>query len=324
MRKPQFVAWIATSALFTLTLGTLGTSVAIAQPAPDKATCIAAAERGQKERNDGKLPDAQKSFLLCSRYECPAYVRSDCAQFLSEVNAVMPSIVVAARMNGKDLFEVRVMVDGATVSERLDGRGIPMGVGEHSLRFEYGSEPAVETKVLMREGDKNRAIDVQFAGNGQPASATSPTPGILPIPPPPPPPPPPPARENTIFPWVVAGVGLASLGTGIALFIVGNNRIPSECSKSDATCFLPGSTKAQQDDVTDKASSAHGMSNVGLGLMIGGGVALAGGIVWHFLEPTDPKVAPKSARGLLVPGARVQVLPSIGAREQGFVLTSPF
>lgn len=285
----------------------------MAAPESDRATCIAAAERGQKSRKDGHLPDAQNDFLLCAAQSCPSFVRGDCATWLSEVNAVMPSIVVAARMGGKDLFDVRVIIDGVVMSERLDGKAINMGVGEHLLRFEYASEPSVETKVLMREGDKNRAIDVTFTGSGGPATIGGPT--ITPQATAAPPVEPTPERTHSVVPWIVAGVGAAVAVTGAVVFVIGNGDFPSECNKDTGTC-APGVDDAETADRVDRASSAHGTSNLGLGMLIGGAVVALGGVAWHFLEPTGPE-KPKS-------GARWQLVPNVTSHNQSLLLTGQF
>jgi len=295
---------------------------AAAAPESDRATCIAAAERGQKLRKDGRLPEAQKDFLACARSECPAFVRGDCAQWLSDVVAVMPSIVVAARMGGKDLFDVRVIIDGAVVLERLDGKGIPMSTGEHVLRFEYATEPPVETKVLMREGDKGRAIDVTFSGSGKPATIGGPT-----IAPPPPTPNPPPTtgKGHSVVPWIVAGVGAATAVTGAVLFVVGNGNFPAECNKDTGTCAR-GIDEAETADRVDRASSSHGESNLGLGLLIGGGVVAIGGVVWHFLEGSQTNGgAEKPKDAATAAGAsRWHLVPNVSSHNSSLTLTGQF
>jgi hypothetical protein len=123
----------------------------------EKAACIAAAEHGQKMRKEGKLPDAQKDFVMCARPECPSVVKADCAQWRDEVERVVPSIVVEAKdTQGRDLVDVKVYVDGQLVAEKLDGKAIPLPTGEHTLRMEYGTEPHDERKILLREGERER------------------------------------------------------------------------------------------------------------------------------------------------------------------------
>jgi hypothetical protein len=292
--------------------GALGvTRPAEAAPESERAVCIAAAERGQKARKEGRLPDAQRDFLVCGRVECPAIVRTDCAQWLTEVETAMPSIVVAARLRGNDLFDVRVIVDGEVATERLDGKGIAMSTGEHALRFEYGSLKPVETKVLMREGDKNRPIDVVFeeggsagadaaaarVGSDSPSSASAASGG------------------GSVVPWIVTGVGAAAAITGVVLYVTGNGRIPDTCSRSALTC-QPGPTQEETDARIARAESAHSQSNVGLGVLIGGAVVAAGGLVWHFLMPSPKAAAPNTSA--------LRITPSVGAGGPSFSLTGQF
>src|SRR5262245_10917168 len=89
----------------------------------DKRTCVAANEEAQKLRRDGKLRATRGQLLVCARPECPVVVRQDCAQWLNEVVAATPSIVVAARDSaGKETLAVKVSIDGALVLQKLDGK----------------------------------------------------------------------------------------------------------------------------------------------------------------------------------------------------------
>ncbi|HEY8074323.1 MAG TPA: hypothetical protein VIF62_09440 [Labilithrix sp.] len=93
-------------------------------------------------------------------------------------------------------------------------------------------------------------------------------------------------REHTIWPWVVATIGGASLVTGIILVAVGP-KPPSNCDTGSLTCTKVGSeTPAEVSSDQDKANSAVNVEKAGIVLMIAGGAVLAGGIIWHFLEPT--------------------------------------
>lgn len=94
-------------------------------------------------------------------------------------------------------------------------------------------------------------------------------------------------QEHSIVPWIVVGVGAATLITGLVLTLV---PYPDGCNPDTSKCTMTGSQTPQ--DVADNQSAAgnvHGMNTAGPYVMIGGGVIAAGGLVWHFLEPTGPK-----------------------------------
>ncbi len=130
---------------------------------------------------------------------------------------------------------------------------------------------------------------------------------------PPPPPPPPdnttPAaenREHTVYPWLVAGAGALAIGVGAVVFIVGAQTLPANCDIDTTTCKSkvpgPGEDPTLEDD-KKKAGTAKGLQTGGIVTMIGGGALIAGGLLWHFLEPTGPKESAKSkVRPLVGPG----------------------
>ena len=53
--------------------------------------CAAAAEEAQPKRRAGKLVDARAALMKCSRTGCPAFIRTDCTRWLTEVDAALGS-----------------------------------------------------------------------------------------------------------------------------------------------------------------------------------------------------------------------------------------
>ncbi len=251
--------------------------------ADTKQACVASSEKAQRFRLDGKLGDAQRELLVCSREICPSVVRTDCNVWLNEVTALMPSIVVGAKdESGADIVDVRVFLDGQKVVARLDGKSMPVPTGEHTVRLERDGAPPLEQKVLIREGEKARAISFQWKGSGITGTGTGAgdTGTVATT-----------NREHTIFPWIVVGVGAATAVTGGVVYFVNRGDVPSECnfdSRSCATGSSPGVQKA--------AEEATSRANTGLVVGVVGVVILAGGLVWHFLEPTGPASSAESAR----------------------------
>jgi len=138
---------------------------------PTKAQCLAAYSDGQDQRQAGQLRQARAAFALCASDPCPRALHADCTRWRSEVDRLVPTIVLGARgADGRDLADVRVTVDGALVAERLDGRGIEVDPGEHVLRFEAPGEAPVEQRLVIHEGEKGRAISVSFGAPPSPAA----------------------------------------------------------------------------------------------------------------------------------------------------------
>jgi hypothetical protein len=154
--------WLPAVASLTLA------SPARAEPANPKNACLVSYEAAQRLRLQKKLEAAHAELLVCSRNECPAVLRRDCAGWLGEVEAALPSFVVAAKADGRDVADVRVLVDGEAVAASLDGTAIAVDPGRHELRFEReGSDPISQT-LLIREGEKNRSVTVDFGSAAPP------------------------------------------------------------------------------------------------------------------------------------------------------------
>ena len=95
-------------------------------------------------------------------------------------------------------------------------------------------------------------------------------------------------REHTVAPWLVVGLGGVSIVTGVVLLAVAP-KIPPNCNAANGSCkATPGETTTQLDDDRSKAGNSVTFTTAGIATLIGGGVVLTGGLLWHFLEPTGP------------------------------------
>jgi len=141
--------------------------------ADDKRACAVASEEAQLLRIHGKLRSAREQLLTCARDVCPPLVKHDCEQWLAEVDASMPTVVISALdAQGHDVGDVRVRVDDEPFLEKLSGTAVPIDSGEHVFRFQHGDDPPIEEKVIVREGEKNRLVEVKL----QPIVALLPVP----------------------------------------------------------------------------------------------------------------------------------------------------
>ncbi|WP_437932449.1 hypothetical protein WMF37_25380 [Sorangium sp. So ce291] len=151
-----------------------------ARAQPSKRACAAAYERAQGLRRDGKLIAAREALIACSQPTCPAAAVADCGPWLAEVEKSLPSVVIAARdAGGRERLDVRVLVDGRLLAAALDGKALPVDPGPHTFRYEPAGGPAVEERVLIREGEKNRAITV-ILGAPPAGAPSSPRPMVAP------------------------------------------------------------------------------------------------------------------------------------------------
>jgi hypothetical protein len=226
--------------------------------------CGVSAERGQRLREKRSLKAAREEFIACAKERCPSAIRVDCAGWLADVQGRIPSIVVRATdQGGRDLMDVRVFVDGELLQQRLDGKSFEVDPGERTLRFERGTDPPVAKKILVREGEHHRPVDIVL-GEKKPEEPVRPPPSPQTA-----------SHETPVLPIILAGVGLVGIG-GFAFF-AGTGK--SDLDDLRATC----APRCAQSDV-DSAESKILIGNVSLGVGI---VALAAAAILFFTQGTS-------------------------------------
>jgi hypothetical protein len=236
--------------------------------ADEKGACIDASERGQVQRDQGKLLAARASFLACSRSACHPLVRADCAGWLADVEARIPSVVVSAQgPDGHDLVDVRVLLDGRPFLDRLGAQAIPVDPGQHALRFERAGSPPVALEIVLREGERRRVVAVRFRDPRE-APAAAPPSGI------------------PVAPIVLGAVGLG-LGGAFAGLAWSAKRDVDHLRETCAPDCAPSSV--------DAARAKLIAANVSLGL----GLAAIGAAV--IVLVARPRAAPPAAAVALRP-----------------------
>ena len=218
-------------------------------------------------------------------------VRRDCSQWQSEIIAMLPSVVFGAKdKQGRDLFDVTVSMDGETLLKKLDGKSVNVDPGPHSFKFEIAGSPPVIERALVKEGEKTRVITVTFNDGGGTASTTDaavptqtprdhvtePSGGSEP-------------RGHTVYPWIVVGLGAATMIAG-AVVIIASPALPAGCNATTKTCTR-GATESAADFGSRQEDAGRSEAQPTEGLIVGaiGLGVVAGGLLWHFLEPTDDR-----------------------------------
>jgi hypothetical protein len=144
--------------------------------ADDTDACLAAYDRSQQLRKDGKLAASREQLTLCMQPKCHALIKRDCSLWMAELEKAEPSVIVKARdAQGKDVPSVRVSVDGALFQERLDGKPHELDPGVHVFRYERDRTFIGEERVVVQEGEKNRIVEVKIevdrTASGPPAKS---------------------------------------------------------------------------------------------------------------------------------------------------------
>ena len=255
------------------------TTVAYAGP----KECVAAADDGQKLRDDGKLNAAREKFIVCAAKACPGAVSKQCSQWLVETEKDMPTMTFRALDDqGKETVDVKVLVDGGKVSDTIDAHALALDPGEHKVRFERADGRAIEEKVLLRPGEKNRLIELTFQVK---TVAPVETPKV--VAPSGPSPEPDRGFHVPLLGWVGLGVGVAG-GIMTAAFAISAN---SDESDLRSTC-APSCDSSKKSSIDTKVL----LANVGLGIgIVGLGVAVVTTVLANTGTSSDKPVAKSSA-----------------------------
>jgi hypothetical protein len=126
---------------------------------------------------------------------------------------------------------------------------------------------------------------------------------------------PPPDQGHTVYPWIVVGVGVATMAVGVVL-IATTPSLPPGCSVETKECNLIGTEKKTDQSYIDRRDDAgrHVNQPIAGGIVTGiGGALVVGGLLWHFLEPTGPKES-----------AKPKIQPQLGPQFGGLAFTGRF
>jgi hypothetical protein len=202
------------------------------------------------------------------------------------VTRAEPTVVFVAREErpsgeSRAVDDVRVSVDGEVVASRLEVGAVSLDPGVHSVTFVHAGFDPVEQRIDVREGERDREVDVVFRPSA-PQAGGSPTPTV----PPPPPRPerpvtPEPSTSSRPVPVVVYGLGgaaVVALGIGVVLEGVGL----SARSHLVDTC-QPTRSCAPSD--VDSARNQVMAGDIALGV---GALLFAGSAYLYFTRDVSP------------------------------------
>ena len=262
---------------------------------PTKDQCIDANETAQALRKGEKLRDAEQRLLVCVSASCPGPVRDDCAQRLTELRSVIPTVVFVVKDDAdQDLSEVSVTMDDQPLASKLDGTAIAIDPGAHHFAFEAPGRQREERSLVIREGEKDRHERVVLV-----ATPVAAWPPVVPQSAPVAPAEPPPANDGKAqrtAGLVVGGVGVAGVVVGSIFGFVSKGTYDSALNH----CILRDPTRCDGTGVGD-GKTAHSQATVSTIAFIAGGALLGGGALLYFTAPR----------------AGVTVSPTVGMRSAG-------
>lgn len=300
--------------------------------APNKIQCIAADTDGQSLRLEGKLQAARKRLAVCASASCPAIVREDCVQRIDDITRALPTVLFhATNGNGHPVTDVRVIMDGTVLAERLDGLPLAIDPGDHVFTFQAVGREDAEMRISISEGDKERhgvvlrALSGDVSGgppavmapapridrplrsvSGPPVAAMPSAPGPMA--------PEPAASQEDVDPKstrrnaaIAAGaVGILGVGFGTLFGII----TISDWNAAQRACGA--SCSANSDGQRDEKSAwANGTAST-ISFVAGGAALTTAAILWFAVpDPMPPRVG-------------MRVLPRVGPGQGEVVFESRF
>ena len=268
--SPLRGAFGAFSRVFALLTLCCGAPAHAAEPEPvAPEACIEGYENSQEFRNDHRLIEASVALSACIKPGCPQALQRQCSRWLEDVERAQPSVVLQATVNGEDARQIDVELDGLPLSQSLDGKSIAVDPGPHTFLFRFRDEAPISKHVVVREGEKLRAVSVAFdthavAATRKPGPASSATESES-------------ARPIPMAAYVLAGVAVASATVATYFALSGRSeehRLERECAPNCASSRV------------DVASRRYTIANVAAGIS---GAALIGGAVLYLLQQTPAR-----------------------------------
>jgi hypothetical protein len=271
----------------------------------DTQACVTSHASGQREAKAGRLKLASELFTACgSDSSCPEQLRAECTELLEKTRTATPSIIVSVLdERGEDVSTVKVFSTDELIADGLDGRALALDPGKHRLRFLLPSGEVLSSDVLIREGEKNRLIQVRIEPKPTKDKAAPPAA-------PPPQAPTPPPASAPVAAWVATGVAVAGAGVFGTFAFLGSR------SKADLDECAPACSRSLEG-TRDKLKTSYLIADIGLGAAVVSG-ALA---VYLFAShgPTE-RAKPTAQRDWLRWNAGVAAVPNGAA----FALSGDF
>jgi hypothetical protein len=240
----------------------------------------------------GRLVAAREQLLACAQRECPSLVANDCALWLPELDAELPSVVLAVEdVEGRDLLQVRVFANDRLLTERTEGRALSLDPGSYRFRFEAAGYRSLIVTASVRQAEKNRIVRAKLEPELAPGAAAARAGAVES------------GQEQgsegsasvPVASYVLGGVALASLGAFTYFAVSGKNEYDELSETCGHDC-----TPAQVAD----GKRAYVIADIALGV----GVASAAAAVIVFLTAGEAAPAEPGERA----GLQLEVAPHGG------------
>jgi hypothetical protein len=151
-------------------LATFAVEAHAADPVATRARCTAAYEQAQELRSEERLQAARAQLLICGA-SCPATFARDCATWLKEIDALIPTVRVVVRApDGSEVGDARLSIDGQTVPVKPN-ESIAVEPGLRVFRFTRRGSVDTEVRVEVYAGERDHSVDVTLPAASPPSSS---------------------------------------------------------------------------------------------------------------------------------------------------------
>jgi hypothetical protein len=231
-----------------------------------------------------------KGFLEESNYDKAIGYFKDAYSIDCSVHGILPIIATAYERKGDKAEAVRALEEYAKRAPNAPDHDVI----ERRIR---------NLKDQLSREQPAAVAPPPPAASAVPAPSATTPPEAAPPPPPAPVTAPPTGHQeggHTAGPWIVTGIGGVAALAGVILYSVGSGDVSSAESQCGAD------RRCASQSVVDNGNRGVQLKNAGGGLIAGGLVVAAAGLVWHFLEkPAEtttasartPKLEPVAAPG---------------------------
>jgi len=242
---------------------------------------------GLCEEHLGQLAAALGDYELAAHEADEAKVAEVSAQVASRRDELRARIPQPTLARGAGAEYASVSLDGVSLGASSIGPKLPVDPGPHRIEaIASGYKPFRATIDIVEKEAKR--VEITLERIPAPVSAAEPSPSGSPAKDQAEPEP---ARTN-VLPFVVGGVGVASVGAGVVFLLLRQNAI----STLDRECTLPPGRMcpASSQSTFDQGKTYNLLANVTLGV---GVAAIGAGAVLYFTQK------PKSTTAYIAPGA---------------------
>lgn len=254
-------------------------------PTPEQE-CMRAHEQAQVLRLDSNLTQSRSALKACSLEVCPAVIQRDCVRWLDEVSTQIPTVVFEAITESGAAQRVTVRQGDQVLARELDGRPLAMNPGYYEFTFELPGQVPKLVAVLLKQGEKNRLVSVDFRHPPNPSTTATH------LGPPATPPAPPVAVSSRPTPTsVYAFAGLSLVGAGAATVLGINTKEQEDRAYDDCAPSCP-------EDRVDSVEHWALATDIAIGVAA---VSAVTAVVLYVQRPVVTELVPAGEASRLVP-----------------------